>query len=171
MQCVAIHILSTCVIFHPIRSSTRARWNIASHPIPLAKRKDVSEIIDKMLKDHAMRESTNSWSSPVILVSENDGLTRLSGFMYTIAVLTKWRWRTTTQYHSTRDWWHNKHLDMSEMVFHVGFVKRIWEVHPFDRDKPAFSVGNGLYHFKVLPFGLYNAPSNFNRLMLSWKRV
>ena len=38
-------------------------------------------------------------------------------------------------------------------------------VHPDDREKTAFTCQSGLYQFKVLPFGLTNAPSSFERLM------
>ena len=34
-----------------------------------------------------------------------------------------------------------------------------------DRPKTAFSCGNGLWHWRVLPFGLTNAPATFERLM------
>ena len=38
-------------------------------------------------------------------------------------------------------------------------------VHPDDREKTAFTCQSGLFQFKVLPFGLTNAPSSFERLM------
>ena len=52
---------------------------------------------------------------------------------------------------------------LSKMDLASGF----WQVPLSDRAKPltAFSTREGLFQFRVMPFGLVNAPGNFSRLM------
>ena len=48
-------------------------------------------------------------------------------------------------------------------------------MHKKDAEKTAFQTYDGLYHFNAMPFGLWNAPATFQRLIdvvlsgLKWK--
>lgn len=61
-------------------------------------------------------------------------------------------------------------LDLSSGYWQV-------EIDPRDREKTAFTVGRGLWHYKVVAMGLKNAPPTFQRLMalvlngVDWQHV
>ncbi len=49
----------------------------------------------------------------------------------------------------------------------LDLTKEYWQI-PLaqqDKDKGAFITAQGLYQFKVLPFGMVNAPAVFTRMM------
>ncbi|GBN54194.1 Retrovirus-related Pol polyprotein from transposon 297 [Araneus ventricosus] len=59
-------------------------------------------------------------------------------------------------------------MDRHVSVLTTGNLKSgYWqvEIQPEDKEKTTFTTGQGLWQFKVMPFGLCNAPATFERLM------
>lgn len=58
-------------------------------------------------------------------------------------------------------------LDGNKWFRTIDFASGYWQclVHEKDRPKIGFPCHRGLFQFKVMPFGLYNATSCFERLM------
>ena len=58
-------------------------------------------------------------------------------------------------------------LEGARFFCSLGLASGYWQVEmdAADREKTAFVTQGGLYEFRVMPFGLVNAPATFERLM------
>ena len=115
-----------------------------------------------MLEIEIIEPSKSPWSSPVILVKKRDGSTRFCIDFRKVNDLTKKDAHPLPRIDDTLDtlgeaqWFST--LDLASGYWQVG-------VDPADREKTAFATPDGLYQFRVMPFGLCNAPGTFQRLM------
>ena len=129
--------------------------------------------VEEMLSGGQIEPSESPWSAPVVLVTKKDGGTRfcvdyqklnlatvkdaypLPRIDDTLDMLARKRWFST--------------LDLASGYLQVS-------LSPEARCKTAFATHSGLFQFKVMPFGLCNAPATFERLMdrvlqgLRWSR-
>jgi len=58
-------------------------------------------------------------------------------------------------------------LEKDQYFYTFDLSKGYWQVPMTEEDKAftAFVTHKGLHQFKVMPFGLVNAPASFNRIM------
>ena len=129
--------------------------------LPFHSRQQVFEMIGEMKGQGIIEPSLSLWASPIVLVKKNGSLR----FCVNYQKLNKVTTRDSYQLPRVEDILDSMHgaewfttLDLRSGYWQV-------EVEPSDRTKTAFSTPYGLYQFRVMPFGICNAPSTFQRLM------
>ena len=137
---------------------------VHQHPrrLPLAQHEEAFKAVEDMQKQGIIEPSVSPWASPVVLVKKKDGSTRFCVDYRKLNDLTKKDSYPLPRIDCTLDelagstWFST--LDLKSGYWQV-------EVEEKDRKKTAFSVGNGLWQYNVIAFGLCNAPATFERLM------
>ncbi|GFW05346.1 retrovirus-related Pol polyprotein from transposon 412 [Trichonephila clavipes] len=128
---------------------TQHRIDTADHPpikqhprrLPFAKQEEVGTLLREMQENDIIEPSSSPWASQSSWFKDSYPLPRIDD---TLDTLSGHKWFST--------------LDLKSGYWQV-------EIHPEDREKTAFTSGQGLWQFKVMPFGLCNAPATFERLM------
>lgn len=119
--------------------------------------------LDKMIELDVIEPSFSPWNSPVLLVKKSNGEWRFCFDGRALNEVTK------------KDSYPLPFVDdILKMLANAKFISSIdlksafWQI-PLDeesQEKTAFSIpGRGLFHFKVLPFGLSNSAQITQRLM------
>ncbi|GBM22027.1 Retrovirus-related Pol polyprotein from transposon 297 [Araneus ventricosus] len=149
---------------------TQHRINTGNHPpikqyprrLPLAKKEEAERLVKEMVDNGIIEESSGTWASPIVLVKKKDGSIRFCvDYRKLNKITTKDsyplpRIDDTLDALNGRQWFST--LDLKSGYWQV-------EIQPEDKEKTAFTTGQGLWQFKVMPFGLCNAPATFERLM------
>lgn len=126
-------------------------------------RRDIEEKeIEDMLQRDVIQPSSSPWGAPVVLVKKKDGSTRFCADYRRLDAVTRKDAYPLPRIDDTLD-----SLREAKLFSTLDLASGYWQVEldPQDREKSAFVTHRDLFEFKVMPFGLCNAPSTFQRLM------
>ncbi|GBM48169.1 Retrovirus-related Pol polyprotein from transposon 17.6 [Araneus ventricosus] len=121
-----------------------------------------------MVENGIIEESSGPWASPLVLAKKKDGSTRFCVDYRKLNKITKKDSYPLTRIDDTLG-----ALNGSQWFTTLDLKSGYWqvEIRPEHREKTAFTTGQGLWQFKVMPFGLCNAPGTFERVMETVLRI
>ena len=152
----------TEAVEHTINTGDSLPIRCAPRRMSQQKIKQEEACVEEMLTGDQIEPSKSLWSAPVVLVTKNDGGTRLCVDYRRLNLATVKDAYPLPRIDDTLDMlagmrWFST-LDLSSGYWQVS-------LSPEARCKTAFATHSGLFQFKVMPFGLCNAPATFERLM------
>ena len=118
--------------------------------------------VKEMLDGGQIEPSDSPWASPVVLLTKKDGTTRFCvDYRRLNALATKDAYPLPRIDDSLRL------LGNQQWFSTMDLASGYWQVamSPEAKRKAAFVTNEGLFQFRVMPFGLCNAPAMFERLM------
>ena len=126
------------------------------------KKEYLQKEIEYLLENDFIEPSNSSWSSPCVLVPKPDKTFRMCTDYRKLNAVTK-----TDSYPMPRIDDCIDKIGHSKYITKFDLLKGFWQIPLTDRAKEcsAFVTPNGLYQYKVMPFGMKNSPATFQRLI------
>ena len=153
---------STDVVQHGINTGNHLPIRQAPRRTPFTLRKKVEEMVNDMLEKEVIQPSQSPWASPVVLVTKKDGSARFCVDYRKLNAVTKLDVFPLPRIDDSLDSLaHTRYFTTLDLA--AGYWQVPMEAH--SREKTTFLTHSGLYEFRVMPFGLCNAPATFQRLM------
>ena len=135
---------------------------LKSRPIPVHYRNEILKIIEKNLEQGVISPSFSPWCAPIVVAVKKNGKLRMCVDYRKLNTATKKDVYVIPRIQDILD-----SLSGSKYWITLDLRSGYWQipVAESDREKTAFACEFGLFEFNVLPFGLCNAPSTFQRVM------
>ena len=137
---------------------------IKQHPYRMnpLKQKHLQDEVKYLLENDFVEPSQSNYSSPCILVPKSNGTHRMCTDYRKVNSVTKTDSFPIPRIDDCID-----KVGNSKYVTKFDLLKGFWQVPLTDRAKEvsAYATPNGLYQYKVMPFGMKNSPATFQRLV------
>ena len=137
---------------------------IKQHPYRMnpLKQKYLQDEVKYLLENDFIEPSQSNYSSPCILVPKSNGTYRMCTDYCKVNSVTKTDSFPIPRIDDCVD-----KVGNSKYVTKFDLLKGFWQVPLTDRanEVSAFATPNGLYQYKVMPFGMKNSPATFQQLV------
>lgn len=132
--------------------------------VPLALQPEMEKELKRMLETGVIKPGQSPWASPVVLVRKKDGKIRFCVDYRRLNSVTVFDSYPLPRIDETID-----SLSGARYFTTLDLLSGYWQIPLSEsaKQKSAFTTRSGLWLFQVLPFGLCNAPSCFERFMES----
>ena len=126
--------------------------------VPFALRPEIARMVQEMLEQRVIEESSSPWASPVVLVKKKDGDLRFCVDYRRLNAVTRKDVFPLPRIDDLLD-----QLKGSAVFSTLDAKSGYWQIqmNANSQEKTAFTTFNGLYEFRVMPFGLCNAPATW----------
>jgi hypothetical protein len=152
----------TTLVQHKIDTGDNRPFKQALRRHPIAQLPIIDEHVERMLKSDVIEPAVSPWSSNIVLIRKRDQSLRFCLDYRQLNGLTR---KDAYPLPRTEDCLRS--LGNAKFLSTLDLRSGYWqaEILPEDRDKTSFITRKGQWRFKVLSFGLANAPGLFQRLM------
>ncbi|KAL6481161.1 hypothetical protein MHYP_G00092410 [Metynnis hypsauchen] len=152
----------TTVAVHRIETGDARPINLPPYRTSPLKKKLIEEQIQSMLDNDIIEPASGPWSSPIVIVPKPSGEARFCVDYRGLNQVTVKDRYPLPRIDESLDF-----LTRGKFISTLDMARGYWQVgvEESSRPKTAFASHCGLFQFKVLPFGLCNAPATFQRVM------
>ena len=160
--CNTNELTTTNLIKHKIDIGDNEPIHSTPYRTSPGEREAMAEQIADMLKAGLITESKSPFSSPVVMVKKRNGKLRFCVDYRKLNAITKKDVYPLPRIDNILD-----ALKGSKLFSLVDMASGYWqiELEEEDMEKTAFTTIFGLYHWKVVPFGLCSAPATYQRMV------
>ncbi|XP_053400680.1 uncharacterized protein LOC128557380 [Mercenaria mercenaria] len=144
---------TTNLVEHKVELTTTEPVRVKQYPIPYAKRNEVNQEVQHMLKAGIIEPATSAYSSPIVMVKKKDNTNRFCIDFRRLNSITKF---DTEPMGNDEDIRSKLHGD--KFFTKLNLSKGYWQipVEKQSRHLTAFTTSEGSFQFRKMPFGYDN---------------